>query len=111
MNTRLFASASLAVLLAPSAWAEPPSLANPAIDMAGHLRVSEEAARHRQARRVSEAEFIRMSREPGTVVLDARSREKYDQLHVKGAIHLSFPDITVESLQRLIPDKSTRILI
>ncbi len=84
---------------------------NPAIDMAQHLRVAEEAARHREARRVSEAEFIRMSREPGAVVLDCRSREKYDLLHVRGAINLSFPDITVDSLRRTLPDKNTRILI
>jgi phage shock protein E len=112
MKTRLLVSASLTALLVPMAWgAERPSLANPAIDMAGHLRVSAEAARHRRTRRVSEAEFIRMSREPGTVVLDARSREKYEELHVKAAIHLSFPDISVESLKRLVPDKNTRILI
>jgi rhodanese-related sulfurtransferase len=52
-----------------------------------------------------------MSREPGTLVLDARSREKYDELHVKGAIHLSFPDIAIESLKKTSPDKKTRILI
>ena len=52
-----------------------------------------------------------MSREPGTIVLDARSRERYDELHVKGALNLSFPDIAVESLARTIPDKATRILI
>ena len=91
--------------------ADPPELANPAIDMEGHLRVSEEAARHRERHRVSEAQFLRMSRESGTVILDARSRERYDQLHVKGAINVSFPDITIESLARTIPDKSTRILI
>jgi len=84
---------------------------NPAIDMPGYLRVANEAAAHRATRRVSEAEFIRMSREPGTVVLDARSREKYDELHVKGALNLSFPDITIDSLQRVVPDKETRILI
>ena len=86
-------------------------VANPAIDMEGFLRVSREAAQHRATRRVTEEEFLRMSREPGTVVLDARSREKYDELHVKGAINLSFPDIAVESLARTIPDKATRILI
>ena len=85
--------------------------ANPAIDMDGYLRVSRAAAEHRQARRVSEDEFIRMSREPGTIVLDARSREKFDQLHVKGAVNLPFPDIAVESLKAAIPDKRTRILI
>ena len=84
---------------------------NPSIDIDGFLRVAEEAAAHRESRRLSEADFIRLSREPGTIVLDARSRPKYDQLHVEGAIHLSFPDITYESLARIIPDKNTRILI
>ena len=85
--------------------------ANPAIDMPGYLEVAREAAQHREARRVSEEEFMRMSREPGTVVLDARSRDKYDELHVKGAINLPFPDIAIESLKATIPDKDTRILI
>jgi hypothetical protein len=45
------------------------------------------------------------------VILDARSREKYDELHIRGAINLSFPDIAVDSLRRTIPDKNSRILI
>jgi len=85
--------------------------ANPAIDMDGYLRISREAAQHRETRRVSEEEFIRMSRQPGTVVLDARSREKFAELHVKGAINLPFPDIAIESLEATIPDRNTRILI
>ena len=84
---------------------------NPAIDMEGFLRVSREAAQHRATRRLNEEEFLRMSREPGTLVLDARSRERYDELHVKGALNLSFLDIAVESLARAIPDKATRVLI
>ena len=52
-----------------------------------------------------------MSGEPGTIVLDARSRVKYDELHVAGAVNLPFPDIAVRSLQTLIPDRDTRILI
>lgn len=85
--------------------------ANPAIDMEGYLRVAREAALHRATRRVNEADFLRMAREPHTLVLDARSRERYDELHVKGAVHLAFSDIAVQSLARLIPDKNTRILI
>ena len=84
---------------------------NPAIDMEGYLAVSMAAAKHRQTRRLSEAEFIRMSREPGTIVLDARSRQKFDELHIKGALNLSFPDIAVASLESVIPDRSTRVLI
>jgi hypothetical protein len=84
---------------------------NPAIDMPGYLRIANQAAEHRATRRVSEAEFIRMSREPGTVILDARSKEKYHQLHVKGALNLSFPDIAIETLRVAVPDAGTRILI
>lgn len=84
---------------------------NPAIDMPGYLKISQEAAKLRQSRRVTEEEFKRMSQEKGTIVLDARSKEKYDLLHIKGAMHLNFSDITVESLNRMIPDKNTRILI
>ena len=86
-------------------------IVNPAIDPAAFLRVAGDALAERERRRVSEAEFVRMSREPGTVVLDARSQEKYDELHVAGAIHLSFPDIAIESLAVLLPDKDVRILI
>lgn len=91
--------------------AETSAIANPGIDMEGYLRVSREAARHRESRRISEAEFIRMSREPGTILLDARSREMYELMHVKGAINLSFPDIAIETLERTLPDKNARILI
>jgi hypothetical protein len=84
---------------------------NPRIDMPGYLRIAQEAAAYRESHRVSEEEFIAMSAEPGTIILDARSREKYDQLHVRGAINLSFPDIDVASLERVLPDKNARILI
>lgn len=84
---------------------------NPAIDMTGYLKVAAEAAKYRESRRLSETDFIAMSREAGVIVLDARSREKYDELHVKGAVNLSFPDITVDSLAKTLPDKNARILI
>ncbi len=95
--------------LAPAAGPSPTD--NPAIDMQRYLRVSFEAARYREDHRLSEDAFIRMSKIPGTIVLDARSREKYDALHIKGAINLSFPDIAVESLERVLPDRNARILI
>ena len=52
-----------------------------------------------------------MSREPGTELLDAPSHEKHEALHIKGALDLCFPDISIESLARLLPDKHARILI
>ena len=87
------------------------SIPNPQIDMAAYLKVAHEAAAHRESHRVSEAEFLELMREPGTVVLDARSREKFDVLHIRGAINLSFPDIAIDSLAQRLPDKNARILI
>ncbi len=85
--------------------------ANPAIDAAGHRRAVVEAHRHRQPRLLTEADFLRMMAEPGTVVVDARSRDKFDMLHLRGAINLPFPDIDIPTLARVLPDKTARILI
>ena len=84
---------------------------NPNIDMPGFLQVAHDAAEQRQSHRVSEDEFIRMSKEPGTIILDARSAQKYALLHVAGAVNLSFPDIDIASLQKTLPDKTARVLI
>lgn len=112
MKIRLFLLTLTILCVIPLGNAQTKSgIANPAIDMDGYLRVSAEAAKHRAARRLSEDDFIRMSIEPGTVILDARSRQRFDELHIRDAINLSFPDIAVESLERMLPDKNTRILI
>ena len=103
--------ALLGVALALGAVAGADEPRNPRIDMERYLGVAQEASRHRQTRRVSEREFLRLAALPGTIVLDARSREKYDQLHVRGAVNLSFPDISVESLRRVLPDRKARVLI
>ena len=84
---------------------------NPAIDADGHLRDMKAALALRQQRRVTEEDFLRMSQEPGTIVLDARSARRFGELHVKGAVNLNFADFTAESLAALVPDKATRILI
>src|SRR3954453_14117127 len=86
------------------------AIPNPKIDMPAYLRIAHEAALHRETHRVREAEFLKMASEPNTIVLDARSREKFDLLHIRGAINLSFPDIAIESLGKLLPDKNVLIL-
>ena len=90
---------------------EPAQTVNPAIDSAQYLRMATQAASHREARRVSEDEFIRLAQRRGTVILDARSPSKYAALHVHGAVNLSFPDLTIDSLASLAPDRDTLILI
>src|SRR6185503_8243663 len=86
-------------------------LANPLIDYQAFEADVSKVGKLREQRRVSEAEFIRLSKDPDTVVLDARSAGKFALLHVKGARNLSLPDITEDELAKVIASKSTRVLI
>ena len=97
-----------ATLFAGRVYADPD---NPEIDMPGFLKVAGEAAEYRRSHRVTEDDFLRMSQEPGTIILDARSRDKYNLAHVKDALNLSFPDIDIESLKKYLPDHNARVLI
>jgi len=84
---------------------------NRLIDYQAFQKGAAEVEKLREQRRVTEEEFIRMAAEPGTVIYDARSDAMFARLHVKGAKHLSLPDVTAEELAKIIPDKTTRILI
>jgi hypothetical protein len=66
---------------------------------------------HRSQRLISLDTFLKMSNEPNTIILDTRSKYRYDRKHLKNAIHLEFTEFTQANLERLIPDKNTRILI
>lgn len=80
-------------------------------DSAGFLKAAAEAERLRVKRRISAETFARMAKEPGTIVLDARSEESYAALRIKGSINLPYTEMAAESLWRNFPSQSTRILI
>src|SRR4051812_42083198 len=84
---------------------------NPLINYNAFLENARKVQKLREERRISEVDFIRMAAEPRTVIFDARSDSKFDMLHIKSAKHLSLPDFTAADLARIVPDKSTRILI
>jgi hypothetical protein len=84
---------------------------NRMIDYNGFLENASAVGKLRKERRITEAEFIRMAAEPGTIVFDARSDSKFAMLHIKGSRHLSLPDVTETELAKIIPDKNSRILI
>ena len=81
------------------------------IDFAGFQDLSQEVYPYRAKRLVSLAQFQAMAREPNTIILDARSAAAYAQGHIAGAINLSLPDFTAQSLDAAIRDPNTRILI
>jgi 3-mercaptopyruvate sulfurtransferase SseA len=82
---------------------------NPAIDYSGFAKLTQKLEPIRANNRISEDDFLKMAGEPGTVIFDARSTDKFERIHVKGALHLAFTDFTEEALQKVIPDKTTRI--
>jgi len=103
--------ACAALILSSAAFAQTNNIPNPLIDYDTFLAHAADVGRLRSERRVTEEKFIQMSTEPGTVIFDARSDDKYASLHIKGAKHLSFPEITAGELAKVFPNKSTRILI
>jgi rhodanese-related sulfurtransferase len=98
------------LLVVPMAQAAEP-IANPLIDFSGFQKIAAQVQPVREGRRVTEEQFASMASEPGTIVLDARSRDKYNLRHIRGAVSLPFTDFTADALAGVIPGKTTRVLI
>ena len=92
-------------------YAQTNQIPNRLVDYDTFLVNAQEIGRLRNQRKVTEDKFIEFSESPTTVIFDARSDDKYKRLHIKGARHLSFTEITAPELAKVLPDKSTRILI
>lgn len=70
-----------------------------------------EVESHRAERLVDLDTFLKMSQEPGVIILDTRSAFRFERIHLKGARHLSFTDFTQSELRKVIPSPETKILI
>lgn len=81
------------------------------VNFPAFLEVSKEASTHRQKRMVDLDTFLKMSQEKNTLILDTRSESAFKRKHIKGSKHLNFSDFTTEKLKKVIPTKTTRILI
>jgi hypothetical protein len=70
-----------------------------------------EVETHRASRLIDLNTFLKMSKDPGVIILDTRSTFRFDRIHVLGAKHLSFTDFTQENLGQVIPSFETKVLI
>ena len=105
----LFAAAALFVAIPVSAEHRPYPPAKVSYD--DFKALVAEVEPHRQKRLVDLDTFLKMSQEPGAVVLDTRSAFRYERIHLEGAKHLSFPDFTQDNLRKIVPSEETIILI
>lgn len=101
---------ALAVRAAPAANTQAAGTAGQ-IDYNGFRNLTQEVEAYRAGRLVSLAQFQAMAREPGTIILDARSAQAYRQGHIDGAVNLAFSDFTAQSLKATLGDARTRVLI
>ena len=107
MNALLTAT----ILILPSLAHAADEIGNPLVDYKGFLKVVSQVESVRENRRLTEAQFAEFSAQPGTIVLDARSADKFQLRHLVGAVSLPFTDFTAPSLAQVIPSKTTRVLI
>lgn len=73
--------------------------------------LASEIEAHRAERLISLDSFIELSKDKKTIILDTRSKVRFDRKHLAGAIHLAFTEFSQSNLKKLIPDPDTRILI
>lgn len=66
---------------------------------------------YRKERLLGWSDFARKAKEPGVLLLDARSADAFAAGHIAGAVNLPFTDFTPESLAAVIGDKNRPILI
>lgn len=110
MTTRTFLCMAACVVATPgSAEQRPYPLAKVSYD--DFTSLVAEVEPHRRERLVDLDTFLKMSRQPGVVILDTRSAFRYERIHLKGAKHLSFPDFTQDNLRKVIPSPDTVVLI
>ncbi|EMY79536.1 rhodanese-like protein [Leptospira weilii serovar Ranarum str. ICFT] len=84
---------------------------NRLIDYKGFQKTVNSSSEEREAKRLTEEEFLKMIETENVILLDARSESRYKLRHIQGAISLPFTEFTKESLAEAIPNLNSKILI
>jgi hypothetical protein len=81
------------------------------IDYQGFKELTDSLSTYREDRLIDQQTFLRYSDGAETIILDTCSKSTFDEVHLDGAVHLNFSDFTAGKLEKVIPSKTTRILI
>lgn len=110
MNAKILAAFAM-ILFSTSVIAQDNSYPKAKVSFDDFKNLVSEVEPHREKRLVDLDTFLKMSNQPGVIILDSRSTFRYERIHVKGAKHLSFTDFTQNNLAEVIPSFETTILI
>lgn len=109
MRSLLFA---LALTAATPAFAQTAAAPNPQIDYPAFAALTASVAPERATRLIAFDAFKAEAAKPGTLLLDARSKDAFARGHIAGAVNLPLTDFTAESLAAVIgADPNRSILI
>lgn len=81
------------------------------IDYPGFSSLVEEVEPYRESRLIDLETFLSYAEDENTIILDSRSAYAFEEGHIDGAINLPFSDFTQSKLDKVLGDKSKRILI
>ena len=91
---------------------QPPLLLNPQMDFEGYRALIEEVRPYRLARLIDWNSFAAAARQPGVLLLDARSERQFAEGHIRGAVNVPLTEFSVELLAEVIgPNRNRPILI
>jgi hypothetical protein len=110
MNTKILAASAI-LLFGSSVIAQDNPYPKAKVSFDDFKNLVTEVESHREKRLIDLDTFLKMSKEPGVIILDSRSTFRYERIHMKGAKHLSFTDFTQNNLGEVIPSFETIILI
>lgn len=99
------------LMIGASAMSAPKEYSKAKVSFSDFKNLVSNVEEHRAKRLVDLDTFLKMSKQPNTIVLDSRSTFRFDRIHLGGAKHLSFTDFTQENLAKVIPSFDTIILI
>ncbi|KTE04460.1 hypothetical protein ATE68_02110 [Sphingopyxis sp. H038] len=101
------------LLLALALTAATPALAqaNPQIDYPAFQALTASVAQARATRLIAFDAFKAEAAKPGTLLLDARSKDAFARGHIKGAVNLPLTDFTAESLAAVIGASTDRPIL
>ena len=102
---------ALLIACGPSPMAAKAPPTNPQIDYPGFRQLTARVEDYRRQRLVDWEGFAAAAREPGALILDARSESAFKAGHIEGAVNLPFTDFTADSLKRVIGRADRPILI
>lgn len=106
-----FFSLCLVLVLSNSLFAQDPDCTPAKVSFSDYKELIDEVEQHRADRLINLDTFLKMSKDPDTLILDARSETRFNRIHIQGAKGLAFTEFTRASLRAVIPSMGTRILI